>query len=141
MTYALVTRLMEATMARVRLFDVHRTWEDYLGMLLGVVIVMTPLFTGHGDDTMITMNAGIVGIAVFSLAAFELMDLRRWEESLELLFGLWLMASPFVFGYAGGGEMLMIWHLAIGGIVVLLATLELWQDWTKSDRDLAAHGH
>jgi hypothetical protein len=69
------------------------------------------------------------------------MDLRRWEESLELLFGLWLMASPFVFGYAGGSEMLMIWHLAIGGIVVLLAILELWQDWTKSDRDLAAHGH
>jgi hypothetical protein len=51
------------------------------------------------------------------------------------------MASPFVFGYAGGGEMLMIWHLAVGGIVVLLAILELWQDWTKSDRDLAAHGH
>jgi len=127
-------------MAHVKFFDVHRTWEDYLGMILGVVIVMTPLFTGHGDDTAITMNAGVFGVAIFCLAAFELVDLRRWEEGLELLCGAWLMASPFVFGYAGSG-MLVFWHLAIGGLVVLLAILELWQDWTSSDRDLAAHGH
>jgi hypothetical protein len=28
----------------------------------------------------------------------------------------------------------------LGALVVLLAALELWQDWRLSDKDLAQHG-
>ncbi|MDX1433618.1 MAG: SPW repeat protein [Gammaproteobacteria bacterium] len=126
-------------MASVKFFNVHRTWEDYLGMLLGVLIVLSPAFAGHEVATAVMINAGVVGVLVLALASFELVDLHRWEETLELVCGLWLMASPFVLGYAGGA--LMVWHLALGAIVALLAVFELWQDWKLSDQDLAAHGH
>jgi hypothetical protein len=79
-------------------FNKHRTWEDWFGMLLGVLIVVSPWFP----------------------------------------FGLWLIASPLIFGYSGD-DMLRAWHVALGAIVVLLGALQLWQDWRLSDQDLANH--
>ena len=126
-------------MANVKFFNAHPDWEDYLDMLLGVLIVLSPVFAGYEVASAVMINAGIIGVLVLALASFELLDLRRWEEILELLCGLWLIASPFMLGYANGA--LMIWHMALGAIVALLAVAELWQDWRLSDQDLAAHGH
>ena len=52
--------------------------------------------------------------------------------------GAWLIASPFIFAYAGA---LSLWHYALGAAVILLAVLELWQDRNASDADLARYGH
>jgi hypothetical protein len=126
-------------MAGIRLFSVHRTWEDWAGMLLGVLIGLSPWLTGQQDDAWVMWNATLVGLAVLALAAVELADLHCWEEVGQLACGLWLIASPYVFGYADGGA-LMFWHFALGAAVVLLAALELWQDWSLSDQELARHG-
>lgn len=125
-------------MAGIRFFKVHRNWEDWVGMLLGVMIGLSPWFAGQSEQLPM-LNAIAVGAVVLLLAEMELVDLRRWEESLALLCGLWLIASPFAFGYAEGGT-LATWHFALGGIVVLLAVIELWQDWTLTDRQLVQHG-
>ncbi len=126
-------------MARVGYFNIHRTWEDCLGMLLGILIVLTPALGGHGDNPAVLINTGLTGALVLALGALELVDLRRWEEGLELLLGLWLVASPFVLGYAASG-LLMTSHLALGTLVAVVAVVELLQDWRLSDRDLAMHG-
>jgi len=62
--------------------------------------------------------------------------LHRWEEGLETAFGLGLIASPFIVGYADAGT-LRYWHFFLGTAVVLIAVLELWQDWRLSDAELA----
>ena len=49
------------------------------------------------------------------------------------------MASPFVFGYSGNG-VLRLWHSVLGAATILLAMLELWQDWGLNNEDLAEHG-
>jgi hypothetical protein len=126
-------------MAGIRLLDVHRTWEDYVGIALGVAIGLSPWLAGEDNRQAVNFNAAAVGLLVLALAMFELVDLHRWEETGEIALGLWLIASPFVFGYADTGT-LMLWHFALGAIVVLLAVLELWQDWRLSDKDLAHHG-
>ena len=125
-------------MAGIRFFNVHRTWEDWVGIVLGVMIGMSPWFAGQLELSPM-VNAFAVGAVVLVLAEFELVDLHRWEETGEILCGLWLIASPFVFGYAAAGT-LATWHFALGGIVVLLAVFELWQDWTLSDQELVQHG-
>ena len=124
-------------MAGIRFFNVHRNWEDWVGMVLGVLIGLSPWFAGQSDQVPM-LNAIAVGALVLLLAEMELVDLHRWEESLELLCGLWLIASPFVFGYAGSE--LAAWHFTLGGIVVVLAAVELWQDWTLTDQQLVQHG-
>ena len=125
-------------MAGIRLFNVHYIWEDCVSMALGVLIVLTSWLIGDGGSQIVAVNTVMVGILVLALAASEFVDLRRWEESLETACGLWLIASPFVFGYAGAGT-LRYWHFVLGIAVVLLAVLELRQDWELSDAEIARH--
>jgi SPW repeat len=118
----------------------HYTWEDFLGMILGVVIVASPLLAGQMASTMVSLNAALVGTLVFALAALSFVGLQRWEEVVELLCGVWLIAAPFAFGYVNGGQ-LRYWHFALGCVVALLAALELWQDWRLSAKELERHAN
>jgi len=126
-------------MVRAAFLREHRTWEDWAGICLGILIGMTPWFAGATDDQSVVLNSVAVGLLVLAIAAFEFVDLRRGQEVAELACGLWLLASPFVFGYGGAGS-LRIWHVALGTVVALLAAMELWQDWKLSPDELAKHG-
>jgi hypothetical protein len=115
-------------------------------MLLGLLIVLSPWFptqSGHelvtGDRSYVLLNTITVGILVFGLAQLEYIALQRWEQVAEIMLGLWLIASPYIFGYQTDG-LLRFWHCSLGGIVVLLAALQLWQDWELSDQDMLKHG-
>src|ERR1700754_3112151 len=131
-------------MSDFRLFSKHRSWEDWLGMLLGLLIVVSPWFPFSNHDVMdsersiMILNTFVVGMLVFGLAQLEYVALQRWEEVAEIALGLWLIASPFIFGYSGD-DMLKIWHASLGAVVVLLGALVLWQDWRLSDNELAKH--
>jgi hypothetical protein len=127
-------------------FRTHRTWEDWCGMLLGVLIVLSPWFpaeTGHevvdAERSLVILNTFTIGILVFGLAQLEYVALQRWEEVTAIVLGLWLIASPYLFGYSGD-SLLRFYHSSFGGLVVLLAALQLWQDWDLSDQDLLKHG-
>ena len=125
-------------------FNKHRTWEDWFGMLLGVLIVVSPWFPFSSHDVMdaerstMILNTFVVGMLVFGLAQLEYVALQRWEEVGEIVLGLWLIVSPFVFGYSDDAK-LQIWHAILGGLDVLVGALQLWQDWNLSDRELADH--
>ena len=125
-------------MAGISLFNVHYAWEDCASMGLGALIVLTSWMADDAVSQTAAANATIVGILVLALGASEVVDLRRWEEGLEAACGLWLIASPFIFGYADAGTF-RYWHFALGIAVVLLAALELRQDWKLSDAELAHH--
>ena len=129
-----------------RSLTTHRTWEDWCGMLLGVLIVLSPWFptpAGHevvdAERSFVVLNTLTVGLLVFGLAQLEYVALQRWEEVAEIVVGLWLIASPYIFGYADAG-LLRYWHTSLGGLVVMLAALQLWQDWDLKDEDLLKHG-
>ena len=124
----------------------HRTWEDWCGMLLGVLIALSPWFPtqeGHeaaeASRSLVILNAVIVGIVVFGIAQLEYVSLQRWEEVAGIIAGLWLILSPYIYGYHGDG-LLRFYHSGFGALVVLLSTLQLWQDWELSDQDMLKHG-
>jgi hypothetical protein len=130
-------------MSDSRFFSTHRPWEDWFGMLLGGVIVVSPWFpfqssheTMDAERSWMILNTFVVGMLVFGLAQLEYVALQRWEEVAEIALGFWLVASPLIFGYSGD-DMLKIWHAALGLIVVLLGALQLWQDWRLSEQELA----
>ena len=125
--------------------NIHRTWEGWCGMLLGALIAASPWFpvqdhpaiVGH---QVVILNTVAIGLVVFGLSQLEYVALQRWQEVAEIVLGLWLIASPAIFGYANDGLMLL-WHSVLGVLVVLLGALQLWQDWELSDQDLLKHGH
>jgi hypothetical protein len=125
-------------MTGIRLFNIHYIWEDCVSMALGVLILLTSWMVQDVGSQIVAINAVIVGILVLALGMSEFLDLRRWEEGLETACGLWLLASPFIFGYADAGT-LRFWHFALGAGVVLVAVLELLQDWKLHNADLRHH--
>lgn len=126
-------------MSNTQVLKTHRSWEDWAGMLLGVLVGLSPWIVGGQHSLSVTWNAILVGTLVLALSQLEYVALRRWEEIGSIACGLWLIASPFIFGYAEAGD-LRFWHFALGGLVALMAFLELWQDWKLSNRELARHG-
>jgi heme/copper-type cytochrome/quinol oxidase subunit 3 len=74
------------------------------------------------------LNAVVIGLMVLSVAGLELGNaLQRWEEWIELTFGLWLAASPWLLGYNHLTAVTAL-HVALGAVVAVLACFELWQD-------------
>ena len=128
---------MEAAMEHTRFFA-HRSWEDWLSMLLGLVTGLTPWISGQMGSQAMMFNAVVVGATVFVLGQLEAADLHRWQEGGEIALGSWLGASPFIFGYSANGP-LRFWHFALAAIIIILAVLELWQDWNLGDEELAEH--
>src|SRR5258708_25261724 len=133
-------------MSDFRFLNTHRTWEDWCGMLLGVLIILSPWFptqTSHevvdAERSFVILNAFTVGILVLGLAQLEYVALQRWEEVAAIVLALWLIASPYIFGYSGDG-MLRFYHSTLRALVVLLAALQLWQGHGLSDQDMLKHG-
>ena len=126
-------------MAGIGFFNNHRPWEDGVGMLLGILIGLSPWLADQQTNQIVMWNAILIGAGVFVLSQLGFFHLRRWEEGCEIALGLWLFWSPFVFRYAEIST-LAYWHFALGLAVVLLAWLELRQDWNLSDQELAQHG-
>lgn len=122
----------------------HRTWEDWCGMLVGALIVVSPWFPVQdqaaiaGNQTAV-LNTIAVGLVVFGVSQLEYVALQRWQEVATIFVGLWLIASPYVIGYSGDG-FLRVYHTGLGAVVVLLGLLQLWQDWDLTDQDMLKHG-
>ena len=119
--------------------EVHRSWEDWAGMTLGLVVLFSPWIAEQASQTSAVTNAAITGIVLVLLAGLEMMRLYRWHEFATFFAGAWLFVSPYVLGYATLRPVATL-HLALGAIIALLALLEIWQDWGLTDDDLATHG-
>jgi hypothetical protein len=118
-------------MSRIPFFNVHRSSEDWASMLVGVLIGFSPWLAEQQDNPAVLGNALLVGLLVLGLAQLTYVGPTRWEEIGEIACGLWLIASPFTFGYVDSGA-LRYWHFLLGAAVVLITALELWQDWTPA---------
>jgi hypothetical protein len=78
--------------------------------LLGVWLTAAPGLLGFGEPA--RANFHIVGplVALFALtAAYQVTRPVRW---VNLPFGVWLVNSPWVLGYAGQTE--TVWCVAVG---------------------------
>jgi hypothetical protein len=126
-------------MSSIKFVDVHRTWEDWIGIGVGAVVGFSPWLSAEPTGDALMLLTMLIGLVVFSLSAFELVDLRRWEETGLLIAGLALIGLPFLLGYAGSGS-LRNWHFGLGGLTCVLAVIELWQDWRLNAQELARHG-
>lgn len=123
----------------------HRSWEDLAVAFLGIGLMAvtwshsTELARGMEVPGYL-INAGVIGVLLLILGFYEIASWSRFIEYAVGAMGLWLIASPFVLGFAANGNF-ATWHYAIGLAVTVLAALELWQDWDLSDDQMARHGH
>ena len=64
------------------------------------------------------------------------MKVKHWQDPVNLVLGLWLVATPWIFQFAG--EAAPMWNAVVVGVVVAaiaLSTLfkaQAWQEWANA---------
>lgn len=106
----------------------RETVPDVYNLFLAAVLFVSPwLFnlTISQGKVDLWITSAIIGI--LSLAA--IIAYRDWEEWLNVLMGVWLIASPWLLGFPHTRAM----HLSIGfgAVIVLLALLDLFLHYEK----------
>jgi hypothetical protein len=90
----------------------HRNWEDWLGIFLGILVVLAPWITEETANSSAVANAAVVGLVVMVLAEADFVNFRRWIGATQLICGPWVAASPLIFRYGSSGS-LRIWNLVV----------------------------
>jgi hypothetical protein len=96
---------------------------ELYNLSFGLFLLISPwLFAYASEGARIDLRMSGAVIAAMSIAAA--VAFSNWEEWLNLLVGLWLIASPWVLGFVHTRAM----HISIGlgTMVAFIAALELW---------------
>jgi len=96
---------------------------DIYNLVLGLFLFVSPwLFAYAHGVAAIDIWASSAVIVLASVAA--IIAFSEWEEWLNFLLGIWLIASPWVLGFAHSTAT----HVSIGAglAITYLAGLELW---------------
>lgn len=107
-----------------------RYGQDWLNLVLGVWLMLSPVFGVGTGATAASLNAGMVGLVVATVAMFSLSRPHLWQEWTNLALGLWLMVAPAALGFAGLTQ--AVWnHFAVGASVTILAGWALSRRWRR----------
>lgn len=102
---------------------------DLYNVALAAVLFAAPwLFKLTNGTARVDFWICSAAVVVMSLAA--IFAYANWEEWVNLLFGIWLIASPWILGFSHMRAM----HFAvgIGALVAFMALLELWLMYEKA---------
>jgi hypothetical protein len=107
-------------------------WQDWVNLLLGVWIFISPWVTAPNVSGVIVANDSIVGTAVTTLSVASILAFRLWEVRATGLVGIWLMISPWLLGFWSSTA--HSWNaVVIGGLLVLHAI------WLLTEGDQEKH--
>jgi hypothetical protein len=105
-------------------------WQDPVNLIAGIWMIVSPWVLAHVAETRPTWNAVVLGILIAAVAFSALFEVFAWQEWANVLFGGWLIVSPWVLGFSAV-LMAMVNAVVVGAVVAVLA---LWALGT--DRDI-----
>lgn len=99
--------------------------QDLFNLVLAGFLFLSPWLLGFAGATMPARNAWIVAVVLALVAVTALMAFAEWEEWVNVVLGLWLMAAPWMLGFTD--SFYAFWtHLVLGA---LTATVSAWAVW------------
>jgi SPW repeat-containing protein len=105
---------------------------DLYNLALAAILFVSPWFFAHASRTAgIDLRLSAAAIILLSLAA--IVAFSTWEEWANLALGLWLVASPWILGFAHTRA--MHFSIGIGAAIAFLAALELWLRHEAAERE------
>ena len=105
---------------------------DIYNLLLALILFGAPWFFAHASRAAdLDLRLSSAAIIILSLAA--IVAFSAWEEWINLALGLWLVASPWLLGFAHTRA--MHFSIGIGVAIAFLAALELWLRYEAAERE------
>lgn len=108
-------------------------FQDGITLLAGVLLAAAPFVLSieppeGANTTGLVANMLASGIAAILLGAAALFFFRRWEEWLDIVLGVWLVASPWVLGFTWSQQ--ATWAAVACGVVI--AAMGAWRTMEES---------
>lgn len=101
-----------------------KRWQDWLMLVLGVWLFLSPLFLGYTDVARAAWNAYVVGSGLIAFSLVAILRPALWGEWINLVLGAWLILAPFLLPHESG---VARWnHLIVGILVVADALAAIW---------------
>lgn len=77
-----------------------RRWVDWVNVMLGVWLIASPwLFIAVGGYEPADWNSWSVGAVIVTLAFVAMYKPAIWGDTVGIMLGAWLMASPWLLGF------------------------------------------
>lgn len=97
----------------------NRHWQDIVTGIVGLWLIVYPfLFSAAGASSTaaFAVNFLACGVIALLLAISALAAFRQWEEWIGVVLGLWLIASPWLMGFAAADA--ARWNALIAGVII-----------------------
>jgi len=79
----------------------EKRWQDWLNLLFGVWLFISPWVAGFAATEMrASWNAWILGVAIVAFSAIAVSMPQVWEEVINILLGVWMVISSWALGVA-----------------------------------------
>lgn len=75
-------------------------WQDPVNGLLGLWLIASPWILGMQEHGVAMANFIVVGLLLLATALGAMLLPRAWEEWTGAVLGIYLMASPWILGFA-----------------------------------------
>jgi hypothetical protein len=98
------------------MLETRSRWQDWINLVLGAWLFLMPFFGYVPMDSAAGMNSVLFGSVIMVISVAVLTKFFSWEEWISFAIGLWLIAAPFLFGFATGG--LGMWNSIIIGLFI-----------------------
>ncbi len=105
-------------------------WQDGVGWGLALWLVLSPWIVEFANESIAVRSTVGAGFALLAVEVVALTAFRTWEEWINALIGLGLIAAPFVLKFATKSAVLN--SVVVGALVLALAVHELRQEKQKS---------
>jgi uncharacterized membrane protein HdeD (DUF308 family) len=104
----------------------ERNVQDWINLICGVLLFISPWGLGFSGDPMAARTAWIGGVVIFVMGVAALMQFAEWEEWVALIVGVLVVMAPWVLGFAAIHP--ATWScVVLGGIVILSSISEIWE--------------
>jgi uncharacterized membrane protein HdeD (DUF308 family) len=94
--------------------------------ILGLLLLLCPWLLGFASVKSASWTAGTGGIVIAVISAAALSQRAEWHEWVDLVAGLCLVASPWLFSFTDVTTA-AVTHVVLGGLVAALAAIEIWR--------------
>jgi hypothetical protein len=100
--------------------------QDWINLFLAVILFISPWVLGFATEQYASWNAWISGAVVGLVAIGAIGMFNEWEEWLNLLVGIWVIAAPWVLGFAAVTAAMSA-HVVLGFLIAASAAWEIWE--------------
>jgi hypothetical protein len=115
----------------------RKRWQDLVNGVLGLYMFASPsILRFAAPGSMATRAAWILGLAIVVFAAIAMYMPKAWEEALNIILGVCLLASPWGLGYSDQARPttsavvvgLLVTALAVWAMLMDTAVQKWWHE-------------